>query len=690
MDFVWAGNREEKNRDYIFVWEGDETPDELFLSAADFFRVYINGKFVCYGPERTAEGYARVRTLALSDVEKLEIYVSAYNIPCYACDQQLPYFGAELKKQGKTVANTGDFKCYDYPERRRDVPKFSYQRGFLELYDYRNPIRIEYETYPVPAPRFIGGIGDTADYAALPFKYLSESEGNGFSKMLEVWWKDVPSCQPVEGAFDVEREFYEATKSGYRATDYALAGIRSGFLRLEVEAEEEVTVYATFEEIQPNGKWIFRRSNNNEFVGWVFPKGKFTVFSAEPYTMKFLKILTSGKAKITPALVTYENATPAIVKMEGDSKLIDVMHAAESTFRQNAVDLFTDCPGRERAGWLCDSYFTALTENLLTGKNVIERQFLENIIIAKTDDIIDGMIPECFPAQQVNKDGYIPNWAIWFVLQLEAYQERTGDKSLTALAKDKVFALLDFFSPCENEYGLLEDLRGWIFLEWSICNEKEYVEGVNFPTNMMYAKMLEAVANLYDRADLAKKAKKIRKEIYARSYDGKFFADNAVRVDGKLTRCDTHVSETCQYYALFTGMIEEKAFKEKMITQFGPLRKEGVYPEIGRSNMFIGNYLRFFWLCDEGEYDRVLDECAEYFSGMAEKTGTLWEKDTDDASCNHGFASVASVVLARCLTGYIVTKDGTPVFDENFRAKKNYGIKTVFWTADGKQIVKTC
>ena len=28
-----------------------------------------------------------------------------------------------------------------------------------------------------------------------------------------------------------------------------------------------------------------------------------------------------------------------------------------------------DCPSRERAGWLCDSYFTAKTEYVLTGTN---------------------------------------------------------------------------------------------------------------------------------------------------------------------------------------------------------------------------------------------------------------------------------------------------------------------------------
>ena len=63
-----------------------------------------------------------------------------------------------------------------------------------------------------------------------------------------------------------------------------------------------------------------------------------------------------------------------------DEKLQIIIDAAIETYRQNAVDLFTDCPSRERAGWLCDSFFLARTEYALTGKNTIEESFLENLM----------------------------------------------------------------------------------------------------------------------------------------------------------------------------------------------------------------------------------------------------------------------------------------------------------------------
>ena len=38
-----------------------------------------------------------------------------------------------------------------------------------------------------------------------------------------------------------------------------------------------------------------------------------------------------------------------------DGELLRIFDAAKATFCQNTADCFMDCPGRERAGWLCDS-----------------------------------------------------------------------------------------------------------------------------------------------------------------------------------------------------------------------------------------------------------------------------------------------------------------------------------------------
>ena len=103
--------------------------------------------------------------------------------------------------------------------------------------------------------------------------------------------------------------------------------------------------------------------------------------------------------------------------------------AARETFLQNSSDLFMDCPTRERAGWLCDSFFTARAEWEFTGDNVIEKNFLENFLLPESfRDVPRGMLPMCYPADH-NNNNFIPNWAMWFVLELEdRLFNRKGDR----------------------------------------------------------------------------------------------------------------------------------------------------------------------------------------------------------------------------------------------------------------------
>ena len=683
MNFVWSATESKTNERLLFRLKTGGRGDKLIICAADFFRVFADGKFVCYGPERTARGFCRPRTVPLEGADVIEVEVAGYNVNCYACDLQQPFFGAEVYHGGKVVFGTEDFRCLTLPFVLSDVPRFSGQRGFMEVFDFTRKEPCEVAVMPVAPPVFLKGIGDTCNYEAADFTFLYESESAEFYEVRPA--AHIGSAPAAD--FDVERDFLsKIAKGGYRARNFVHPYERTGFLKLEIEARSDTEIFAVMEEYLSDGKWIFRRSGCNDLLAVKVKAGVCSVQSFEPYALKHLKIIFSGDADIRPSLVALENNRKGCVFAEGDSRFTKVFEAAERTFRQNAVDILTDCPGRERAGWLCDSYFTAMSERLFTGSNEVERAFLENFIVSRTPEIPEGMIPKCFPAE--HKNGlYIPNWGMWFIKELKDYYLRTGDRELIDAAKDKVYAFIKFFDAYNDEWGLLEDLDGWVFIEWSGCNSREFLRGVNFPSNMMFADALECAEELYGDLSLGARARAMKAKITELSYDGEFFADNAVRIDGRLCRCDDHISETCQYYALFSGLKPDDAFAQKMRTEFGPLRKEG-FPEIVRSNVFIGFYLRFFWLCGEKDYERVLNEMLEYFGDMADKTGTLWEHDKPSASCNHGFASVAAVLMLRCVTGYETVKNARPQFKKDFTPPRKSAVKITF-SYGGEKIIKT-
>ncbi|MBR3805201.1 MAG: hypothetical protein IKJ14_07635 [Clostridia bacterium] len=649
MKFAWAGNREKKNTLICFELKTETNCDALKLSAVDFYQVYLDEKFVSYGPERTSAGYSRLREISLNGAKHIQIFVSAYNTDCYACDRQLPFFGAQVLSGDRVVYDTFDFDCKNYLNKLRKVPKYSSQRGFTEWYDYSVSDIENLTLYEVESPILLGGLGDTSKYVNYPLQKSSSGVFEDFDVISKEDFEILQRHRVSEDILLTDVDFLGAIQNkAYNAVDYKLPEEKTGFINLKINADNLVDIYVVFEEILVDGKWNFRRTSCNDYIVIKNVKGSVDFLSFEPYVVKHLKIITTREADIVPNIVGLENNLVEKPKLSGDKKIDCVINSAHNTFIQNAVDLFTDCPGRERAGWLCDSYFMGISEDFFTGKNSIEKNYLENIILSKTPELPQGMLPKCFPSEHYG-GVYIPNWAMWFIVELESYFSRTKDFELINLAKEKVYGVIDFFKKYLNEYGLLENLESWIFIEWSVCNHPDYIRGVNFPSNMIYAYALTCAGKLYNDESLINQAKALKETIYKLSFNGEFFADNSVRVDGNLVRQDGHISETCQYYALFTGLCPSQAFKEKMITEFGPKRDELTFKEIGRSNVFIGYYLRYLWLLSVNEKKRILDESVDYFYNMASKTGTLWERDTPTASCNHGFASVIAYIYSKCL-----------------------------------------
>ena len=365
--------------------------------------------------------------------------------------------------------------------------------------------------------------------------------------------------------------------------------------------------------------------------------------------------MRGGQAAVSNVHVReYENPEAGrAVFRSSDPALDKVFEAARKTFAENAVDGFTDCPGRERAGWNCDGFFTGRAAIEFTGNASVEKLFLQNFLLPeKFPDISDGMLPQCYPADFPDHS-IIPNWAMWFVLELDEYYARTGDREMVDGLKPRVLKLMDFFWKYRNEDGLLEKLPNTVFIEWSRSNL--LVKDVNYPTNMTWARLLDVVARLYGLPAYAEEAERVRETIRRQSWNGTFFVDRALRQKDGTLKAGTEATETCQYYAFFFGTATPESHPElwkRLVEDFGPKRKtDNKWPAVAFSNAFIGNYLRFECLSRAGLSAQILEEAKGYFSFMAERTGTLWEHDAPTASCAHGFASHIAHVLYRDVLG---------------------------------------
>ena len=632
---VWAEGREtERNltlsfREIIKInWVSEAY---IRLTASCDYRLKINGEFVAHGPSVAAHGHYRIDCYDIALHLKrgkniIAIEVAGYNDDNYYLLNQPSFLQAEVEVNGKVVAATGSqFAAYDLGQRKQDVREFSFQRPHIEHYI----LSPDFETW-------------ATDKNWKPAKAVTLVEQP--AKTLLARHVPYPDYT-IHEAKKLEEGLYKFKCNS------------TGFLGVTIRVDEPSHLQFAFDEIlTDNGRVNGRRLKCYAYLTYELEPGTYTLESFEPYTMQYVEVLaTKGGCEVERIYMRdYCGSDVKHAKFEcNDEAMNRLFEAARETHRQNALDIFMDCPSRERAGWLCDSYFSGRVAFDFSGHTRIEKNFLENFLLPKEFKHIDkGMLPMCYPSDHPNKN-HIPNWAMWFVLELEEYLHRSGDRELVDRAKQRVYDLVDYFKPFLNEDGLLEKLTRWVFVEWSAANR--FVQDVNYPSNMLYAKMLEVVGRLYDDPALTQQAEQVRKTIVEQSFDGEFFVDNAVRGKGGKLELTRNRTETCQYYAFYLGTASPESHPElwaKMLDKFGPVRKtNNEYPEIRVSNAFVGNYLRMELLSQAGRTKQILDENKSYYLPMAERTGTLWENMHTRASCNHGFAAHIARVMYRDVLG---------------------------------------
>lgn len=681
MQARWAENKFEKNTELCFVCTLQKTASAtLRFIARDVYNLYINGEFVQYGPARAAKGYARVEETELGQYLTREentvcVYVQSNNTRTLCFAWEPPLFAAEVLIDGQLFCDTDGFRCFEMTDKMRKVEKMSFQRGYVEIYRMekdREPFDFsafpECKTIPVSAPKLLKRNVSMAKHDVATAA-LMQSGGvaidaskvweNDFTRLLDNGEK-IFTYPRLECECLLSKEILaftfdgEPKEPGYRYETYAFDRTNCGKFRVKISAKTKTTVWLAYDDILIDGYVKFNREQIQHALKWELEAGEYTLYSNEVYVAKYIALIIKGEATVTEtAMVRVENPdTDGMTFACEDKTLESIVEAARHSFQHNGYDLLTDCPSRERAGYLCDGFFTARAETFFTGKNLVEQNLLENYALFKNEKFIhDGILPMCYPSEPGDADDFIPNWVLWYVLELEDYFFRTGDFAFVAAHKEKVYAALDYFRSKENEYGLLEDLDGWVFVEWSKAND--FVNGVNFPSNMCYFGALRAAARTFGDAVLLEKAENLKKTIIKLSYNGEFFVDNAIREDGKLTVTE-NISETCQNYAAFFEIFtkeENLEFYDRLTEKLGCFKREKYYPDVYVSNMFIGYILRLLVLLREGEFEKVVAECKNRFADMAADTGTIWELFQTNASCDHGFGAVVGQMLVYSLTG---------------------------------------
>jgi len=367
----------------------------LKIAASTVYRAWLNGQFVAVGPARGPHGYYRVDTLDLSRLVRagqnvLAVEVAGYNVNSYDVLDQPSFLQAEVvTEQDEVLAATaaeGDFVALIPGTRVQKVQRYSFQRPLSEVYrlapgcdSWRD------STAPLVSAT---SLSEVAPKRLLPrrvllpqFELRTPAQQVGAGRLVKLdqvpeLWKDrslvnigpqlkgYPEDQ-LETIPSLELQSFRSQLAESQPEPYGQDAVLrlgpgefcildfgtnlTGFPGSVLECNEKTRVWFTFDEILTQGDVDFKRLSCVNLVSYELEPGTYTVESIEPYTLRYLKLIcvegacTASKVQLRE----YKHPLPARATFEcSDPQLNTLFRAGIETYRQNALDLFMDCPSR--------------------------------------------------------------------------------------------------------------------------------------------------------------------------------------------------------------------------------------------------------------------------------------------------------------------------------------------------------
>ncbi|MDI4648462.1 alpha-L-rhamnosidase C-terminal domain-containing protein [Cohnella hashimotonis] len=678
----------------------------LEITARTFYRLYVDGQLIGHGPARAAHGHARVDVLDITAVmtkgreHMLAVELAGYNDPNVYVTGESSFLMAELTVGDTVLAYTDHswqgFRLY---QRRQLTEAFSHARCLGETYDLDRSF-IDWRTNaaeelagrtgleelaerPVLLPRVVPlpdlrvarnarliAVHDTEvdpNLAVAAHPHFRE-EADHFHAFPPVVDRPSVACSqeiplPFTGIQRLDQDHHftiQPAPGRAAALAYDFGEMNSGFIGIEFTCLEAGTLDLVFTDLlEDRGTFNPRRSGSNSVIRLNSRPGRYTFVSFEPHAFRYVKLIVRGQTFTVHDLFTVlYQFQPPLQKafLCNDGELNRIYEAAEKTLVMNALDVFMDCPGRERAGWLCDSYWSGRAARLMLGDTSVERAMLDNFLRSDQAPLAEGFFPVCYPSGFANQGCFIPNWPLFLMLELDEYVCRSGDTQMLADYRQTVENLIGQFTRYENAKGLLENLPGYVFVEWSSANLEAYKSPISVGTNALYAHVLKRAGDIYRKPEWTDKADRLQSLLPSNAFTGSWYADSLRHDPERGLTPGSLFSEAVQYYMLRFVASERDDRPEmvrRLIEAHGPAAPQlAMDGALARANVFIGYFLRFDLLADRGEHRRLLQEMRALFSHMIDNgPGTLWEHTWSSDSVCHGFASHAGVWLVRDILG---------------------------------------
>ena len=542
-----------ENRHLLFrkKFELEEVEQSFIrISADDYYKLYINGRFVTQGPCPGFPFHYYFNRLDVTEYLKKgenvlavhTYYQGLINRVWVSGDNQHGLI-LDLKVNGRLVVKSDEsFRCAVHSGYGA-MGKAGYDTQFLERYD--------------------SNAGEDG------FEKPGFDDENWNKAVTRKHTDYVLYPQPTRQlAFDAVRPVsLTKTEKGYIAD---FGSVYVGYPVLKARGEKGSTVLLRCgQELSEDGSVRFNlRANCRYEEEWVLSGREDNLNPFDYKSFRYAELVLPPGARISEdSLMLMARHYPFSLKARcntEDPELRKVWELCVHSLRYGVQEVIQDCMEREKGQYLGDGCYSSLSLAVLTGETAMMEKLIDDAL--RTAFINEGLMT-CSPCSFMQEIADFPLFLPFFVL---AHYHLTGNKSYMKEKFDGLSRLIRFYKTSyETETGLLANLDKWCVVDWPASARDGYdvdlTEGqiCRSRHNVINALYIGAAKYLNKIAALLGEKPVVDTEPLEKAFVAAFYDEEA----GLFKDSDEsgHISLPSNAYALLYGLCPDSRCEENIL-----------------------------------------------------------------------------------------------------------------------------
>lgn len=598
----------------------------LKITADDYYKLYINGVFVCSGPAPSYSNSYYYNKIDITDYLKIGENVFAVHL----------YYQGLINR----VLQSGDNRFFICAVINNENLSWKYHisKAFSgEINGYNTDFTENFDS------RFWDNGWKNPDFDDSRWSPMLEKDFNcAFSRQstqLLSFYKIKPKniIKKKKGLFiDIGQEI--------------CGGI---LLRCNGKFGEKVTVLYG-EELNPDGSVRYNlRANCIYQENWTLCDGENEFESYFYKGFRYIEILSDNELQIDIICRHYPFDDDYCKMKFTDKNLEKIFNLCKNTVKYGVQDVFIDCPTREKGQYLGDVFIAGHSHMLLTGKTDLVLKAIGDF--AQSRKVCPGLlsVAPCSLMQEIADYSLIFGELVLLVYNF------TRDKNILIKYYGTIKDIIVHFKQYERYDGLLEQVKDkWNLVDWPDNLRDNYDFELSRPEvapgvhNVINAYYIGAVKTLNDIEKILNKEMSFDSEGLKKSYINAFLRDSLFADSETSSHCSLHSN----VFPLYFDLVPDD-------------KKESVINFIIKKGFSCGVYVSYFLMKALAENNRKAEVFSLLTNGgehgwlnMIKEGATTcfeaWGKEQKfNTSLFHPWATAPIPIILEDLKDYVIPED---------------------------------